>query len=91
VLDGTDDHAEVSLSCIPVHGRIDCDICYRAPIIFDVTQRTEGDWRITANPLAWGNPCAEIVVLGFSKGPNALGALAKEPHDSIPYAGSELG
>lgn len=75
------------MSCIPVHGRIDCDICHRGPITFDVSERTEGDWRITANPLAWGNPLAEILVLGFSKGPNALGALATKPHDAIPYAG----
>lgn len=75
------------MSCIPVHGRIECNICYGAPVAFDFSERTEGDWRITANPLAWGNPRAEILVLGFSKGPNALGALATQPHDSIPYAG----
>ena len=46
----------------------------------------EGNWRITSNPLAWGNPEAEIVVLGFSKGPNAAGAsLANEPHNNIAY------
>jgi hypothetical protein len=75
------------LSCIPAHGRIHCDLCHRGPITFDHTERTEGDWRITANPLAWGNPNAEILVLGFSKGPNALGALATKVHDAIPYAG----
>jgi hypothetical protein len=74
------------LSCLPDHGRIDCSLCHIGPIAFDRTQRTEGDWRITANPLAWGNPRAEVVVLGFSKGPNALGALATQPHDMIPYA-----
>ena len=75
------------MSCISVHGQINCDICHRGPITFDFTQRTEGDWRITANPLAWGNPRAEILVLGFSKGPNALGALTTKPHDLVPYAG----
>lgn len=76
-----------SLIFLPNHGHIDCDRCHLSPIIFDSTQRTEGDWRITANPLAWGNPHAEILVLGFSKGPNALGAMATKPHNSIPYAG----
>jgi len=74
-------------SCIPPSGRITCNICYREPVSFDLSQRTEGGLRITANPLAWGNPRAEILVLGFSKGPNAQGALATKPHDSIPYAG----
>jgi hypothetical protein len=73
--------------CIPPSGRVGCNVCYREPISFDVTRRTEGDFRITANPLAWGNPRAEILVLGFSKGPNALGALAAKSHESIPYAG----
>jgi hypothetical protein len=76
---------EVVLSCIPVHGRVECDNCYVGAVAFNRTQRVEGEWRITANPLAWGNPRAEILVLGFSKGPNALGALATKPHDSIPF------
>jgi len=76
------------LSCIPLHGRVGCVACYcAASAIFNKTVRTEGDWRITANPLAWGNPRAEILVLGFSKGPNAIAALATQPHDAIPYAG----
>jgi hypothetical protein len=79
-------NSETILSCIPPHGRINCNLCYHGPVAFDFTERTEADWRITANPLAWGNPRAEILVLGFSKGPNALGALATLPHDSIPYA-----
>jgi hypothetical protein len=33
--------------------------------------------------LAWGNPHAEIVVLGFSKGPNQVGALIAAKHDDI--------
>jgi hypothetical protein len=75
------------MSCLPQHGRVNCTAFFKStPVIFDQTQLTEGDWRITSNPLAWGNPDAEIVVLGFSKGPNASGAsLAKEPHNSIAY------
>lgn len=75
---------------LPAHGRIACSLCHaRKPVVFDETrtEHEQKDWRITANPLAWGNPLAEILVLGFSKGPNALGALAKQSHDAIPYAG----
>lgn len=74
------------MSGLPVSGRIACTLCHVGPVDFGRTVRTEGDWRITANPLAWGNPNAEIVVLGFSKGPTQLSALATAPHDDIPYA-----
>ncbi|SFM08870.1 hypothetical protein [Methylorubrum salsuginis] len=59
---------------------------------FDRTQRLsqDGDWRIRANPLAWGNPNAEVVVLGFSKGPTQAGKLATTPHDQIAYKGGRL-
>jgi hypothetical protein len=52
---------------LPASGRIDCVICHGGrPVEFDKTRRIspDGDWRITANPLAWGNPNAEVVVLG---------------------------
>jgi hypothetical protein len=50
--------------------------------------RTESSgWRITNNPLAWGNAKPEIVVLGFSKGPTQAGALASQPHNDIAYRG----
>jgi hypothetical protein len=77
------------MSSLPPHGRIDCTLCYTdEPVTFDHTCRTEGHWRIKANPLAWGNPHAEIVVLGFSKGPNQAGALATAKHDDIACKGS---
>ena len=84
------DLIQPSRAALPSSGRIACSLCHAGkPVVFDETQTAsaENDWRITANPLAWGNPHAEILVLGFSKGPNALGALAKASHDSIPYAG----
>ncbi|TXH03117.1 MAG: hypothetical protein E6R07_13375 [Nevskiaceae bacterium] len=37
--------------------------------------------------MAWGNSEPEVVVLGFSKGPNQAGALATTPHDQIAYKG----
>lgn len=75
------------MSGLPISGRIGCTLCHIGSVDFGRTVRTEGDWRITANPLAWGNPNAEIVVLGFSKGPTQLSALASKAHNEIPYAG----
>jgi hypothetical protein len=72
----------------PSHGRVACSLCHRDPIaIFDSARTQSGDWRITYNPLAWGNPAAEVAVLGFSKGPTQAGALAREPHNSIAFKG----
>lgn len=78
---------------LPQHGRIACSLCYGgAAAVFDGTTATDerDSWRITANPLAWGNPHAEILVLGFSKGPTQHGALAGTPHDHIAYKGGRL-
>ena len=91
----TDAHTKSTMqtpapSCLPAPGHIACNLCFREPVSFNATQRFEGDFRITANPLAWGNPRPEILVLGFSKGPNALGALATKPHNEIPYAGQRM-
>lgn len=82
------------MSCLPTHGRVKCTKCFdqnTAPI-FDTTKRTDGadSWRITWNPLAWGNERPEIIVLGFSKGPTQAGALATASHDEIAYKGSRL-
>ena len=79
------------MSCLPSHGRVPCSLCHSnsAPQ-FDVTKRTEGDWRITANPLSWGSTAPAVVVLGFSKGSTQAGALTTTPHDEIAYKGSRL-
>lgn len=78
---------------LPPHGRIVCSLCHDGkPFVFDET-RTENekkDWRITANPLAWGNRRPEILVLGFSKGPSQAGVLRQLPHNDIPYRKSRL-
>ena len=79
------------MSCLPVHGRISCARCYGDPAVqFDVSTRTEGDWRITANSLSWGSVNPEIVVLGFSKGPTQAGSLSNVPHDEVAYKGGRL-
>ena len=73
---------------LPAHGQITCNDCFGSTKIkFDETRHTEGNWRITANPLAWGNQNAEIVVLGFSKGPTQIGALSNKVHNDIAYDG----
>jgi hypothetical protein len=75
---------------LPSHGRVECSKCFNScnVVEFDRTKREVGNWRITVNPLAWGNATPEIVVLGFSKGPTQAGALASSPHDEIAYKGA---
>jgi hypothetical protein len=75
-------------SDLPTHGRIDCSLCHaNQSFVFDETrtEREQKDWRITANPLAWGNQRPEVLVLGFSKGPSQAGELGRLPHNDIPY------
>ena len=72
-------------AALPLHGRVDCIACHSAPVTFDATRREQDGWRITANPLSWGNNRPKVLVLGFSKGPTQAGALATEPHDEIAY------
>jgi hypothetical protein len=81
------DAANSACSALPLHGRISCSLCHTEPFVFDETRtlRTQRDWRITANPLAWGNSQPEVLVLGFSKGPSQTGQLSRLPHDEIPY------
>ena len=76
------------VGCLPSHGRVSCSACHSKPIRFDDT-REEGDgWRITANPLSWGNERPEVLVVGFSKGPTQAGALARTPHDEVAFKGA---
>jgi hypothetical protein len=77
------------MELLPLHGRISCNKCFpNTTIDFDASTSGNSEWRITANPLAWGNCEPEIIVLGFSKGPTQRGALANSPHDEIAYKGS---
>ncbi|MET0029676.1 MAG: hypothetical protein ABW101_18745 [Candidatus Thiodiazotropha sp.] len=78
------------MDTLPKHGRIDCNRCFKdsAPVEFDQHKTGDSGWRITANPLAWGNAEPQVVVLGFSKGPTQAGALANTPHNEIAYKGS---
>lgn len=76
------------MSALPPHGRVECAFCHCSqPYAFDVTRTKRNGWRISNNPLAWGNSEPEIVVLGFSKGPTQAGALGNAPHDQIAFRG----
>src|SRR5690242_6794690 len=78
--------SKVASALLPAHGRVECAACHQGqPFSFDRTRTTVGSWRITNNPLAWGNVEPEVVVLGFSKGPEQAGALASQAHDKIAY------
>ncbi len=79
------------MGCLPKHGRIKCNRCYvNSDSVFDQSQEECEGWRITSNPLAWGNQNPKVVVLGFSKGPTQAGALANTPHNEIAYKGRRL-
>ena len=79
------------MSSLPQHGRIHCDKCFsKSDVKFDLTKEERCDWRITSNPLAWGNEKPRVIILGFSKGPTQAGALANTLHDDIAYKGSRL-
>lgn len=74
------------MTCMPKSGRLQCNRCFGDKVVkFDDTTRTENDWRITANPLAWGNVNPEVVILGFSKGPTQKVAVESKSHDDIAF------
>lgn len=76
------------MGCLPASGRIQCADCYSGRQHTFDDLRAEGDhWRITNNPLAWGNVEPEVVVLGFSKGPTQTGALSRQRHEEIAFKG----
>ncbi len=79
------------MNSLPCHGKIDCNLCYKGQSVsFDHTQQEDNGWRISANPLAWGNATPEVVILGFSKGPTQAGALTAAPHNEIAYKGGRV-
>ncbi|MDP3488737.1 MAG: hypothetical protein Q8R71_01245 [Phenylobacterium sp.] len=72
---------------LPMHGQIACSRCFSGDVQWGRSDASQGSWRITNNPLAWGNPQAEVVVLGFSKGPTQAGALERQTHEQIAFRG----
>lgn len=79
------------MSCLPFHGKINCTLCHTGKAVeFNrtLTYSDDGNWRLTANPLAWGSQRPVVVVLGFSKGSSAMAALAnpRSRIEDIPYA-----
>jgi hypothetical protein len=83
---------DANFTTLPCSGRIDCALCHSKPVVFDDTREADetGEWRLIANPLAWGNERPEVLVLGFSKGPSQAGELGRLPHDEIPYRKGRL-
>lgn len=83
---------DANFTTLPCSGRIDCALCHSNPVVFDDTREADetGEWRLIANPLAWGNERPEVLVLGFSKGPSQAGELGRLPHDEIPYRKGRL-
>jgi hypothetical protein len=75
------------MASLPNHGRINCNRCFKSSdkIVFNKTCRTEGEWRITANPFAWGNSDPEVIVLGFSKGPTQTAQIDKVSDDDVAF------
>ncbi len=77
---------------LPCRGRIDCDLCHGHLPKFNETQppSNDGAWRLTANPMAWGNSHPEVLVLGFSKGPNQIKDIETRPHDDVAFRSARL-
>ncbi len=75
---------------LPTHGRVSCTVCHAMPTEFDQVAAGTAEWRIRANPLAWGASDAEVVVLGFSKGPTQAGDLARTHHDAVAFKGQRV-
>lgn len=77
----------VGSGSLPCHGRIECALCHSHVPEFNRTSTTSADrkWRITANPMAWGNPRPEVLILGFSKGPNQIQDIQMRSHDDIAF------
>lgn len=75
-------------TALPQHGRVDCTACFGGAVTFNGTRREQDGWRITSNPLSWGNERPKVLVLGFSKGPLQSGAVGMAEHDEIAFRGA---
>lgn len=77
------------MSCLPMHGPIDCTRCLSSPerVKFGITteEAQDGSWRIISNPLAWGSVEPKILVLGFSKGPTQVKAINDAMQDAAAF------
>lgn len=58
------------------HGKQNCRACFDDPSLYWNSKTTnefvvgKKRWRLRANPGYWGASNPEVLVLGFSKGPN---------------------
>lgn len=72
---------------LPPHGRLSCADCFpdqRAQ--WGETLLERAGWRLTNNPMAWGGPRPEILVLGFSKGATQDAAILTKRHEDVAFA-----
>ena len=68
------------IAALPEHGKIQCRRCFPDKAI----AHTDGLWRITNDPGAWGSRNPRYLVLGFSKGFTQADAYANGPFDAVP-------
>lgn len=64
------------------HGWNACRVCHRGR-----TQTRHDRWTLTANPGYWGATNPTVLVLGFSKGANQVGAIERLPFDEVAFKG----
>lgn len=72
---------------LPVHGRIACGDCFPdGHAVWGESEFERGGWRLANNPMAWGSQEPEILVLGFSKGPNQNASILTSRHEDVAFA-----
>jgi hypothetical protein len=68
---------------LPVHGRMNCSLCYRE----GESAQEIGKWRMRRDPGAWGNSNPKYLVLGFSKGATQADIYANGAFDDVAFGG----
>lgn len=70
---------------LPAHGMIrNCTGCGLADPQWGAV-RGDDKWHLEYNPCSWGSTNPEVIVLGFSKGPNQSDFIESLPFDEIPF------
>jgi hypothetical protein len=75
------------IGTLPGSGREKCARCFGGNAEWNVSERTNGAWKLINNPLAWGGSDPVTAVLGFSKGERQTIEVASAAHSSIPFRG----
>ena len=72
---------------IPLHGRINCSVCFNGSSTWGESISEDEGWRLENNPCAWGSATPKVLILGFSKGYNQTTNLASRDFNDIPFSG----